>query len=82
MESRICFSHGVQVAGATWWTTMRIMTEVGDQVQRIRDGQAQVKYSVAGQSGGRVTLCVVYTIHIKIKSTDFLVEPQNQGRLS
>jgi hypothetical protein len=28
----------VQVAGVTWWVTMRIMVEVGDLVQRISDG--------------------------------------------
>jgi hypothetical protein len=32
-------SRGVQVAGATWQTTMRIMTGVGDLVQRIGDGR-------------------------------------------
>jgi hypothetical protein len=41
---------------------------------------AQVRYSVAGQSRGRVTLCAVCTVHVKMSSTDFLVEPQNQGR--
>jgi hypothetical protein len=32
-------------------------------VQRIGDGKAQVGYLVAGRSGGRVTLCVVCTMH-------------------
>jgi hypothetical protein len=27
-----------------------------------------------------VTPCVVYTVHVKTRSTGFLVEPQNQGR--
>jgi hypothetical protein len=40
---------------------------------------AQVRYSMAGRSGGRVMLCVVCTTHVET-STDFLVEPQNQGR--
>jgi hypothetical protein len=40
---------------------------------------AQVRYSVTGQSGGRVTLCAVYTVHMEMRSTSFLVEPQNQG---
>jgi hypothetical protein len=40
---------------------------------------AQVGYSVAGQSGGRVTLCVVCTMDVE-RSAGFLVEPQNQGR--
>jgi hypothetical protein len=32
-------SHGVQVAGAAWCAAMRIMTGVGDLVQRIGDGR-------------------------------------------
>jgi hypothetical protein len=39
MESHICLSHGVQVAGAAWRATMRIVAGVGDQVQRTRDGR-------------------------------------------
>jgi hypothetical protein len=42
---------------------MRIVVVVGDLVQRSRDSQAQVKYSVAGRSEGRVMLCAVYTAH-------------------
>jgi hypothetical protein len=41
---------------------------------------AQVGYSVAGRSGGRVTLCAVCTVHKETRSLSFLVEPQNQGR--
>jgi hypothetical protein len=41
---------------------------------------AQVGYSMAGRSGGRVTPCVIYTVHMEMKSVSFLVEPQNQGR--
>jgi hypothetical protein len=48
-------------------------------VQRTGDGQAQVGYSVAGRSGGRVTLCAVCTVHKGTRSMSFLVEPQNQG---
>jgi hypothetical protein len=40
---------------------------------------AQVGYSVAGRSRGRVTLCAVCTGHIETRSAGFLVEPQNQG---
>jgi hypothetical protein len=40
---------------------------------------AEVRYSVAGWSRGRVTPCVVCTVHIKTRSVCFLVEPQNQG---
>jgi hypothetical protein len=38
VENCNCLSRGVQVAGATWQTTMRIMAGVGDLVQRIGDG--------------------------------------------
>jgi hypothetical protein len=41
---------------------------------------AQVGYSVAGRSGGRVMLCAVCTVHEVTRNTDFLVESQNQGR--
>jgi hypothetical protein len=41
---------------------------------------AQVRYSVAGQSRGRVTPCAVWTMHVETRSTSFLVEPQNHGR--
>jgi hypothetical protein len=49
-------------------------------MQRTRDGQARVRYSVVGRSGGRVTSCAVCIMHKKMRSTGFLVEPQNQGR--
>jgi hypothetical protein len=49
-------------------------------VQRTGDSQAQVGYSVAGRSGGRVMPCAVYTVHKEMRSAGFLVEPQNQGR--
>jgi hypothetical protein len=42
---------------------------------------AQVRYFMAGQSRGWVTLCVVCTVHKETRNTSFLVEPQNQGRL-
>jgi hypothetical protein len=41
---------------------------------------AQVGYSVAGQSRGRVALCAVCTWHVKMRSAGFLIEPQNQSR--
>jgi hypothetical protein len=40
---------------------------------------AQVGYSVAGRSRGRVAPCAVCTGHVETRSVDFLVEPQNQG---
>jgi hypothetical protein len=41
---------------------------------------AQVGYSVAGRSRARVASCAVCTVHVEMRSADFLVEPQNQGR--
>jgi hypothetical protein len=41
---------------------------------------AQVRYSVAGRSTGRVTPCAVCTVHMEMRSAGFMVEPQNQGR--
>jgi hypothetical protein len=41
---------------------------------------AQVEYSVAGRSRGRVMLCAVCTVHVEMRSTSFMVEPQNQSR--
>jgi hypothetical protein len=49
-------------------------------VRRTRDGQAQVGYSVAGRSRGRMTLYAVCTVYEETRSTYFLIEPQNQGR--
>jgi hypothetical protein len=39
VENRVCLSHGVQVANAAWQTVMRIVTVIGDLVQRTRDGR-------------------------------------------
>jgi hypothetical protein len=63
-----------------WRVATSIVAEVGDLVQRIEDGQAQVRYSVAGRSRGMETLCAICTVHKEMRSTGFLVEPQNQGR--
>jgi hypothetical protein len=41
---------------------------------------AQVGYSMAGQSRGRVVPCAVCTVHVETSSVGVLVEPQNQGR--
>jgi hypothetical protein len=40
---------------------------------------AQVGYSVAGRSRGRVAPCAVCTWHVETRSASFLVESQNQG---
>jgi hypothetical protein len=39
LENRVCLSHGVQVAGATWRAAMRIAAGVGDLMQRTEDGR-------------------------------------------
>jgi hypothetical protein len=38
---------------------------------------AQVGYSMAGRSGGRMMLCAVCTVYEETRSASFLVEPQN-----
>jgi hypothetical protein len=61
---------------------MRIEAGVGDLVQRIGDDQAQVGYSVAGQSGGRVMPSAIHIVHMEeMRSTRFLVWPQNKWLL-
>jgi hypothetical protein len=52
---------------------MRIEARVGDLMQRIVDGQAQVGYSMARRSRGRVILCAVCTVHNETGSVGFLV---------
>jgi hypothetical protein len=38
LENRVCLSHGVQVTGAAWRASTRIVVGVGDLVQRTGDG--------------------------------------------
>jgi hypothetical protein len=59
---------------------MSIVAEVGDLMRRTGDSQAQVGYSVAGRSGGRVTPCAVCIMHEETRIASFLIESQNQGR--
>jgi hypothetical protein len=40
---------------------------------------AQVGYSGAGRSRGRMVPCAVCTWHVETRSAGFLIEPQNQG---
>jgi hypothetical protein len=40
---------------------------------------AQVGYSVAGRSRGRVAPCAICIVHVETRSVCFLVEPQNQA---
>jgi hypothetical protein len=80
VENYVCLPLGVQVTCAVWRAAMSIVAGVGDLVLRNRDGQAQVRYSVTGWSRDRMVLCTVCTMHMKMRSTGFLIEPQNQGR--
>jgi hypothetical protein len=41
---------------------------------------AEVGYSMAGRSRGWVAPSAVCTVHVEMRSTGFLVKPQNQGR--
>jgi hypothetical protein len=62
------------VVNATWRATTRIEAAVGDLVQRIRDDQAQVGYSVAGRSGCQVLPCVIHIVHMEeMRSAGFPV---------
>jgi hypothetical protein len=53
---------------------MRIEAGGGDLVRRIGDDQAQVEYSVAGRSGGRVMMCAICIVHTEeMRSAGFPV---------
>jgi hypothetical protein len=39
LENHVCLSHGMQLAGAAWYAATRIVTEIGDWVQRTEDGR-------------------------------------------
>jgi hypothetical protein len=39
LENRVCLSHGVHVTDASWRAAMRIVTGVGDLMQRTEDGR-------------------------------------------
>jgi hypothetical protein len=56
LESRVCLSRGVKVAGAAWCTVMRTVAGVGDPVQRTGDGRTGwvVGGRVVERSGGAV----------------------------
>jgi hypothetical protein len=55
-KNRVCLSRGVQVAGAAWRATMRIVAGVGDLVQRTGDGRTGRVLSgqAVDRSGGTV----------------------------
>jgi hypothetical protein len=79
VENRVCLSCGVHVAVATWWAVMRIVTGVGDLVQRTGDGRTGrvLGGRTIGRSGD--TVCGLHRARGD-ESTDFLVEAQKQGQ--
>jgi hypothetical protein len=79
MGNHVCLSRGVQVSGAAWRATMRIVAGVGDLVPRIRDDRTcwVLDGRVIESSGGVV--CGLHRVRGDEKHR-FLVEPQNQGR--
>jgi hypothetical protein len=40
---------------------------------------AQIEYSMAERSRGRVTSFMICTVHVETRSAGFLIESQNQG---
>jgi hypothetical protein len=78
VENRVYLSHDVQVTGAIWRAVTRIVEGIEDQMQRTRDGQTEVGYSVVGRLRGQVMLCMVCTVHKETRSTCFLVWPKNR----
>jgi hypothetical protein len=74
VENHVCFSHGVQLAGAAWCAVMRTVAGVGDLVQST-GMVAHVGYSVAGRSRGRVAPCADCTWYVETRSAGFLVKP-------
>jgi predicted DCC family thiol-disulfide oxidoreductase YuxK len=73
VENHVCLSRVVQMMGETWRAATTIMAVVGDLVHRTKDGQAQVRYSVAGRLRDRVMWCAVCTVHKETRSAGFLV---------
>jgi hypothetical protein len=54
VENHVYLSRGVPIAGATWQAVTRIVVRVGDLVQKTRDDQTQIGYSMVRRSGGRL----------------------------
>jgi hypothetical protein len=63
VENRVCLSRSMLLAGAAWWAVTRIVTEVGDLMQRNRDGRTGRLLSdrMIGRSGD--TVCGLYGAH-------------------
>jgi hypothetical protein len=69
----------VQVAGAVRHVAMRIVAGEGDQVQRTGDGRTGRVFGCRAIERSAES-CAVCTVHVEMRSTNFLIEPQNQGR--
>jgi hypothetical protein len=56
LENRVCLSRDVQMVGAAWHATMRIVSGVGDLMQRIEDDRTSQVLSgrAIERSGGAV----------------------------
>jgi hypothetical protein len=53
---------------------MMIEAGVGDLVRRIKDDQAQVRYSMVGRLRGQVTPYVIRIVHVEeMRNVDFSV---------
>jgi hypothetical protein len=62
-ENRVCLSRGVQVSGVAWRAAMRIVTGVGDLVQRTGDGRTgQVLGGRAVERSGDI-VCRLHRAH-------------------
>jgi hypothetical protein len=75
VKNHVCLSHDVQVIDAAWRAVTSIVAGVGDLVQKTRDGQAHIGYSVVGRLRGRVMLYTICTVHNETRSVNFLVCP-------
>jgi hypothetical protein len=63
VENHVCLSRGAQVVGAAWQAVTRIVTGVGDLMQRTRDGRTGRVFSgwTIGMSSDAV--CGLYRAH-------------------
>jgi hypothetical protein len=60
VENHVCLSRGVQVIGAAWRAATRIVSRVGDVVQRTGDGRTGWVLSDRTIGGSGDTVCGLY----------------------
>jgi hypothetical protein len=60
VENHVCLSRGVQVIGAAWQAATRIVSRVGDVVQRTGDGRTGWVLSDRTIGGSGDTVCGLY----------------------